>query len=488
MQIATAVAGYSLGEADLLRRAMGKKKMEEMVKQRAQFREGAAQKGIPADEADRLFDLLEAFANYGFNKSHAAAYAILTYQTAYVKAHFPVEFFAAVLTVERHDSDKVAEYIRAARIAGVEVLPPDINRSGFSFRALEKSVLFGLSAVKNVGEMPAELILKERERGGPYKSLPDFLRRLDGSVANKRVVESLIKAGAFDAFGPRGPLLAALDDLLKWAHSERERAQSGMMGLFGEAQEPPIPKAPLLDALTELRMEKEALGIYVTGHPLSRYQGLREAASCTLEELPQAFAEQKDRRSQARLLLAGMVEGIVRKPTRSGGMLVRFTLADETGAVEVVAFGRAYEKISPRIAEDAAVLVLAEVEPDGEGESLRVVAQDVFPHSELEGLPRVLELELDLALLDEEKLLELRSRLDEASGPLPVQLKVRGPGGWAMIEAREVKVSEQAPGLLQDLDWLEARLIPDREMLLGYSKATEVRGQKGSDQGPVVPF
>jgi len=483
MQIATAVAGYSLGEADLLRRAMGKKKMEEMVKQRAQFREGAAKKGIPADEADRLFDLLEAFANYGFNKSHAAAYAILTYQTAYVKAHFPVEFFAAVLTVERHDSDKVAEYIRAARIAGVEVLPPDINRSGFSFRALEKSVLFGLSAVKNVGEMPAELILKERERGGPYKSLPDFLRRLDGSVANKRVVESLIKAGAFDAFGPRGPLLAALDDLLKWAHSERERAQSGMMGLFGEAQEPPIPKAPLLDALTELRMEKEALGIYVTGHPLSRYQGLREAASCTLEELPQAYAEQKDRRSQARLLLAGMVEGIVRKPTRSGGMLVRFTLADETGAVEVVAFGRAYEKISPRIAEDAAVLVLAEVEPDGEGESLRVVAQDVFPYSELEGLPRVLELELDLALLDEEKLLELRSRLDEASGPLPVQLKVRGPGGWAMIEAREVKVSEQAPGLLQDLDWLEARLIPDREMLLGYSKATEVRGQKGRQFG-----
>jgi DNA polymerase-3 subunit alpha len=325
-------------------------------------------------------------------------------------------------------------------------------------------------------------------------------------VANKRVVESLIKAGAFDAFGPRGPMLAALDDLLKWAQSERELAQSGMMGLFGEAQEPVIPKAPLLDALTELRMEKEALGIYVTGHPLSRYEGLREAASCTVEELPQAFAEHQGSRNLAnggdsrlprqgiaqrvRLLLAGMVEGIVRKPTKSGGMLVRFTLADETGAVEVVAFGRAYDKISPRIAEDAAVLVLVEVEPEGEGESLRVVAQDVFPYSELEGLPRVLELELDLALLDEEKLLELRSRLDEASGPLPVQLKVRGPGGWAMIEAREVKVSEQAPGLLQDLDWLEARLIPDREMLLGYGKPAEgnFRNQKGSDQGPVVPF
>lgn len=489
MRIATAVAGYSLGEADLLRRAMGKKKMEEMVKQRAQFKQGAAKNGIPAEEADRLFDLLEAFANYGFNKSHAAAYAILTYQTAYVKAHFPVEFFAAVLTVERHDSDKVAEYIRAARTAGVEVLPPDINRSGFSFRALGQGVLFGLSAVKNVGETPTELILRERERGGPYRSLPDFLRRVDASVANKRVVESLVKAGAFDAFGPRGPMLAVLDDLLRWAQAERQQAQSGMMGLFGESLEPVIPAIPHLDAITQLRMEKEALGIYVTGHPMMRYQGLREAASCTLEELPQAFAEQKGP-GRVRLLLAGMVEGIERKPTRSGGMLVRFTLADETGAVEVVAFGRAYDKISPRIAEDTAVLAVVEVEPDGEGESLRVVAQEVFPYNELGGLPRVLELELDLALVDEEKLLELRSRLDEVAGPLPVQMKVRGLGGVAIVEAREVRVAEQAIDALRGLDWLEARLIPDREVLLGYGKAAlgnGSRNQKGSE-GPAVPF
>lgn len=490
MQIATVAAGYSLGEADLLRRAMGKKKMEEMVKHRAQFKKGAAEKGIPEDEADRLFDLLEAFANYGFNKSHSAAYAILTYQTAYVKAHFPVEFFAAVLTVERGDSDKVAEYIRAARAVGVEVLPPDINQSGFSFRALEKSVLFGLSAVKNVGEHPTEQILAERERGGKFKSLPDFLKRVDASVANKRVVESLIKAGAFDAFGPRGPMLAALDDLLKWAQAERERAQSGMMGLFGDSQEPVIPKKPLLDAITELRMEKEALGIYVTGHPLSRYTGLREAASCTVEKLPQAFAELKGNRNRARLLLAGMVEGIVRKPTKSGGMLVRFTLGDETGAVEVVAFGKAYDKISPRIVEDAAVLAVVEVEPDGEGESLRVVALDVFPYNELEGMPKVMELELDMALADEEKLLDLRSRLDEFPGTLPVQLKVRGPGGWALVEAREVKAAEEALPILKDFDWLEARLIPDREMLLGFGKPAEgnVRNQKGPDQGPAVPF
>jgi DNA polymerase-3 subunit alpha len=424
------------------------------------------------------------------HNSHSAAYAILTYQTAYVKAHFPVEFFAAVLTVERGDSDKVAEYIRAARSVGVEVLPPDINRSGFSFRAFEESVLFGLSAVKNVGETATEQILAEREQGGRFKSLPDFLKRADATVANKRVVESLIKAGAFDAFGPRGPMLAALDDLLRWAQAEREQAQSGMMGLFADAQEPQIPKVGLLDALSELRMEKEALGIYVTGHPLSRYTGLREAASCTVEELPQAFAELKGSRNRARLLLAGMVEGIARKPTRSGGMLVRFTLGDETGAVEVVGFGKSYDKISPRIAEDTAVLVAVEVEPDGEGESLRVVAQDVFPYNELEGLPKVLELELDLALVDDDKLLDLRSRLDEFPGGLPVQLKVRGPGGVALVEAREVKAAEEAIPRLQGLDWLDARLIPDRETLLGYSKAGEGNGRnhKGPDQGPVVPF
>lgn len=172
-------------------------------------------------------------------------------------------------------------------------------------------------------------------------------------------------------------------------------------------------------------------------------------------------------------------------------MLVRFTLGDETGAVEVVGFGKSYDKISPRIAEDAAVLVVVEVEPDGEGESLRVVAQDVFPYNELEGMPRVLELELDMALIDDDKLLDLRSRLDEFPGVLPVQLRVRGPGGWAVVEAREVKAAVEVLPHLKDLDWLDARLIPDREMLLGYGRPADgngFRNRKGPDQGPVVPF
>jgi DNA polymerase-3 subunit alpha len=493
MQIASAAAGYSLGEADLLRRAMGKKKMEEMVKQRQLFKEGAASKGVPGPEADALFDLLEAFANYGFNKSHSAAYALLTYQTAYVKAQYPVEFMAALLTVERHDSDKVAEYIRAARASGVEVLPPHINLSGFNFSAVGKNVLFGLSAVKNVGEGPAEAIMKERRRAGNFKTLPDFLKRIDSTVSNKRVVESLIKAGAFDSLGERGQMLAALDELLKWAAAERETAQSGMMGLFGDLMaEPSLPRVAPLDEITQLRYEKEALGIYVTGHPLGRYLGLREAASCTLEELPTHYASQKSGKGRVRLLLAGLTENIVRKPTKSGGMMARFTLGDETGALEVVAFGKAYDRVSPRLQEDAPVLVVAEAEPDGEGDTLRVVAQEVIPYAELDGMPKLLELDMDIALVDDHKIGDLLSLFDEHVGSIPVQLRVREGDCWVLLDLIRHKVSEDLPSQMTGLDWVSSRLIPNSQALLSRFTPPE-RGSGpanggGAPQGPVVPF
>lgn len=417
------------------------------------------------------------------HNSHSAAYAILTYQTAYVKAHYPVEFHAALLTVERGDSDKVAEYIRAARGVGVEVLPPDINRSGFSFSAEGENVLFGLSAVKGVGEGPTQAIIDERERGGRFKSLPDFLKRVDSTVANKRVAESLIKAGAFDGLGERGQMLAALDDLLKWAQAERESARTGMMGLFADASEPPLPKVPPLDEVTKLRYEKEALGIYVTGHPLLRYEGLREAASCTIEHLPSYYQSHRGSKTRIRVLLAGLVEGIVRKPTKSGGMMCRFTLGDETGAVEVVSFGRSYDRVSPRLREDAPVLLVAEVEPDGEGETLRVVAQDLYPYGELEGLPKVMELELDLALLDDEKISDLGSLFDEHAGHVPVHLKIRMGDSWSLVEIRP-RIDENAKDVLAGLDWVRAKLIPDREALLAPA-----RGPSGAEpQGPAVPF
>jgi len=409
------------------------------------------------------------------HNSHAAAYSLLSYQTAYVKAHYPVEFMAALLTVERHDSDKVAEYIRDARAMGIAVLPPDINRSGFDFKVVGEEILFGLSAVKNVGEGAARAILEERERGGRFRSLGDFLKRLDEKVVNKRTLESLIKAGAFDAFGDRARLLASLDALLRWAAESRERERSGMMGLFAEVEEPPLVEAEPLDEITRLRYEKEALGIYVSGHPVLRYPGLREVASCPLAELPH-FA--RDLPPRARVLLSGMVEEVVRKPTRSGGMMARFMLSDETGALEVVAFGRAYEGVSPKLKEDTPLLVLAEVEREEGG--LRVIAQAAWTHEEVAEAPKALEVEVDHALLDEAGVALLKSLLDEYPGTLPLYLRVQGPFGEAILSLRETRVGEGALEALE-AEGFRAYLIPDREAFL------QGNGGGGSKE-EVVPF
>jgi len=403
------------------------------------------------------------------HNSHAAAYSLLSYQTAYVKAHYPVEFMAALLSVERHDSDKVAEYIRDARAMGIEVLPPDVNRSGFDFLVQGRQILFGLSAVKNVGEAAAEAILRERERGGPYRSLGDFLKRLDEKVLNKRTLESLIKAGALDGFGERARLLASLEGLLKWAAETREKARSGMMGLFSEVEEPPLAEAAPLDEITRLRYEKEALGIYVSGHPILRYPGLRETATCTLEELPDLA---RDLPPRSRVLLAGMVEEVVRKPTKSGGMMARFVLSDETGALEAVAFGRAYDQVSPRLKEDTPVLVLAEVEREEGG--VRVLAQAVWTYEELEQAPRALEVEVEASLLDDRGVAHLKSLLDEHAGTLPLYVRVQGAFGEALLALREVRVGEEALAALE-AEGFRAYLLPDREVLLQGGQAGEAQ-------------
>ncbi len=475
MEIAAKVAGYSLGEADLLRRAMGKKKAEEMRAHRERFVGGAKERGVPEEEAHRLFDMLEAFANYGFNKSHAAAYALLSYQTAYVKAHYPVEFMAALLSVEKNDLSKVAEYIRDARALGIPVLPPDINRSGFDFKVVGEEILFGLSAVRNVGEGVARAILEERERGGPYRSLGDFLTRLPEGVLNRRALEALAKAGALDRLAPRERLLASLDDLLRWALAARQTAQNGLMSLFGGGPgEPPLAQASALDEITRLRYEKEALGIYVSGHPVLRYPGLREVATCPLEELPQVARGLPPR---ARILLAGTVEEVVRKPTKSGGMMARFLLSDETGSLEIVTFGQAYERVSPKLKEDQVVLVVAEVEREAAEGGLRVLAQALFRVEELGRAPQALEIELEEALLDERRILHLRSLIEERSGPIPLYLRVRGGFGEA-VYALEARVAEGI-GPLLEAEGFRAYPLPDRRYLLGG---------EGQGEEAVVPF
>ncbi|HEX7001366.1 MAG TPA: DNA polymerase III subunit alpha [Trueperaceae bacterium] len=510
MQIVQAVAGYSLGQADIMRRAMGKKKADEMERQRAVFREGAGKKGIDAREADRIFDLLERFASYGFNKSHAAAYVLLSYQTAYLKAHYPVEFAAALLTVERGDSDKVAQYVADARHMGVEVLPPDINLSRADFTPDGEVVRFGLYGIKNVGEAAVDHVIAERVRAGHFKDLYDFCARVDTTLVNKRAVEYLVKAGAFDrlaagnapaapergaALAARAALLANLDLAVRWGAARREQHESGQLGLFGDTEvAPPSPvEAGEVEELEMLRYEKEALGIYLSAHPMASYPGLVEAATCHVAQVDAYFKDCLDNGHQGRvrLALAGLVQNVVKRPTRKGLMMARFELADETASREVVAFGRTYDDVAPLLEEDVPVVLVADVSEDGDATRLvadRLIRWDKRGEAESQ-VPEVAVVSFRLDRVAEHQLLEFRSLLDEFAGRTPVRLAVSTDDGRYLYDVEGAAVDA---GRLEELratcPWLKASLTVDKRALVA-SRA----GRNGFDRRPreapvEVPF
>jgi DNA polymerase III subunit alpha len=469
MQIAQAVAGYSLGQADILRRAMGKKKVSEMEKQRKIFTEGASKNGIPAGEAGAIFDLLEKFANYGFNKSHSAAYGVLSYQTAYLKTHYPVEFAAALLTVERANSDKVAQYVNDARHLGIPVLSPDINESLSDFTPVGDVVRFGLYGIKNVGDAAVEHILEERNKRGKFKDIWDFCERIDTSVVNKRALEHLIKAGAFDQLGKRDVLLANLESAMKWGAGTRAQAEQGQMGLFGleEVKPPALVKGESLTELQLLKMEKDALGLYISSHPMHSYPGLAEAASCTVEGVESWYKEQiKDNfGGRIKVALAGLMQNVVKKPTKSGKMMARFNIADETGSREVVAFSRTYDEISPLLANDVPVVLICE--PKQNGETFDLMADRLIRWDNRAQLPEVAVLEFDLNEINHLQLSELRSYLDEYSGIVPVQLKVNANAGSVLYETEGVRLdTSKLEQLKQACPWLKAAVTIDMQRLL----------------------
>ncbi len=506
-QIAQAVAGYTLGEADLLRRAMGKKKVEEMVRHRSIFLAGAEKHGLPKAEANRLFDLLERFANYGFNKSHSAAYGMISYQTAYLKTHYPVEFAAALLTVERGDSDKVAQYVADAKHLGVAVLPPDINLSRGDFTPVGDVVRFGLYGIKNVGEGAVDAILNERAGGGPFKDLFDFCSRVDSTAVNKRAIEHLIKAGAFDPLGG-GPertlgsdltearrhlLLANIELAMKWGAAKREQESAGQMSLFGaeEIAPPSLESAPLLSELELLRFEKEALGLYISAHPMSSYPGLAEAASCGVAALEGYFQQNLlPGTSRLKVVLTGLVQSVTKRPTRKGTMMARFELADESGGREVLVFGRTYDSVAPLLEEDAPVVVVLDASDEGEGLRLvvdRLIRWDTKEGSE-GGVPEVAVLRLDLLQTAPHQLLELRSVLDEHAGRVPVRLEFGGPGGRTLYQVDGTRVDPAALGEVgRSFPWLEAVVTVDRQALLS-ERSRPVFGGRPQLQTEEVPF
>ncbi|GGR02518.1 DNA polymerase III subunit alpha [Deinococcus ruber] len=470
MQIASDVAGFSLGGADLLRRAMGKKDAAEMTRQRQIFVDGAGKNGVSKEEANKLFDLLDAFANYGFNKSHSAAYGVITYQTAWLKANYPVEFMAALLSVERRDSDKVAEYASDARKMGVNVLPPDINKSAPDFRVEGTDIYFGLYAIKGLGEGAVLRILEERQKAGPFKSLADFCSRVGSKVCNRKAMESLIKSGAFDRFGERRQLLESLEDAVAWAAGAASMLNSGMDSLFGIAETAPEPRLKTgiepLGELEKLKLEKDALGLYISGHPLEQHEGLREAASVRISGLDEWYLSQNVQPGKrVKAVLAGMIENVVKKPTKSGGMMARFNLADESATIELVAFSRAYDRIQEKLVNDAPALVIVEIESEEGG--MRVIAEEVVTAEQLSDVPKVMYVNIDLDSASEDALSEFQSRLDEHAGSMPTYFRFQSGEHYLVYQLERPTGSSEAIRMIgQTFAWAQAYLAYDQATIL----------------------
>ena len=381
MQIAQTMGNYSLGDADILRRAMGKKDPEEMASQRQRFVEGAQANGIRKDHATNIFDQMETFARYGFNKSHSAAYALVSYHTAYLKAHYPVEFMAALMSSEMGDTDKVIKNLAECREQRVEVLPPDVNEGGARFTVVGDRIRFGLSAVKNVGERAVEGIQETREASGPFESLFDFCRRVDLKVVNRRVVESLVKCGAFDSTSVhRARLMAALDDALKAGQASQRDRDSSQFGMFDLLEAPAKDPMDVYEAVEEwsdgqlLAFEKETLGFYITGHPLDRF----EESLKRLRALPAHRV--RGHGNNGDVTMVGVVTQLKLKNTKKGERYANFNLEDKTGFVDTIVWPDTYRETADCIGRDDPIRVRGRLDV-GE-ERITFIANDILPLEE----------------------------------------------------------------------------------------------------------
>ena len=455
MQAAQVLAGYTLGGADLLRRAMGKKKPEEMSKQRAIFVKGCKEKNrIPEAKANQIFDLLEKFAGYGFNKSHAAAYAIVAYQTAYLKANYPVEFYCAMMTNDMADTAKLSQYIGEARGQGIEVLPPDVNESGVYFtpaksvvarasRPCEPSkehtggtpvplsaIRFGLAAIKGIGELAVQSILQPRSEGGKFTALSDLCERVDTRTVNRKALEALIKSGACDCFGEtRATLFAQIDRTLARAASiaaDRQRGQGSLFGMFQEKESTmvePVQKLPEWPQHELLALEKELLGFYVTGHPLTPYAPLIEQFCLHKTSALSQLAH----RSMTRIggLIAAVQNGVSKKTGQPYAMV---TLEDLEGSVQVLCMNENYDRYRDLLAPSAAVLVVGEVSTGDD--KPKIFPQEIM---RLEDAPKKytkqVHLRLHTAHLTPDKLDQIQAMVAGYAGRCPLFLCFRRPTG-----------------------------------------------------------
>ncbi len=434
MQISNRLAGYSLGEADILRRAMGKKDAHEMATQRLRFISGAVERGFPPKKIAKIFDLMEQFAGYGFNKSHSAAYAYLAFVTAYLKTHYSVEFMSALLTSESGNMDKVVKYINECRDMGIRVLPPDVNQSDCDFTPVEDAIRFGLGAVKNVGQGAVEAIVAARQEGGPFSSIYNFCERVHPAAINRRVLESLIKAGALDSTGSnRAQLTEALDRALESglrAFRDRSMGQHGLFGVFADEQKTEYPMARLPNWTRDQKLagEKEVLGVYVSGHPLDAFkEKVSELATHSTDRL-------EDLERNTTVALCGLLTNLVRKTNREGRYWASMKIDDGRGTADAMLFANKYDDLSKMLKEDAAVFVRASVLPE-EGGPPKLSIQEVVALEEARlDLPSLISIKV--CLRDENstaKANALNELFVRKSGTTEVRLRLEKPREFSVI-------------------------------------------------------
>ncbi|MEL7896398.1 DNA polymerase III subunit alpha [Vreelandella neptunia] len=468
MQIAQVMAGYSLGQADMLRRAMGKKKPEEMAKQRDGFMEGCAANGIDKDLAGNIFDLVEKFAGYGFNKSHSAAYALVSYQTAWLKAHYPGPFMAAVMSTEMDNLDKVVPLIEECRNLRLTVTPPNVNVGGYKFTVdTDARVVYGLGAIRGVGEGPIGAIVEAREADGPFKDIFDFCRRIDPKRMNKRTLEALIRSGALDTLGPnRAVLFAAMEDALKAAAQNHANQNLGMLDMFGDAFAAADESDGDSNVYAEyinarewtdrerLSGEKDTLGLYLTGHPIDEYEReLKRFVSTRISDLKPSRDPQR---------VAGLVVGVRTMKSKRGDTMAFITLDDRTGRIEASLFGELFEQLRGQIEADQVLIVEGEVSSDEYSGGLRLRGKDVTPMVTARiRYGQAVELALDAGQINGRLIETLRDSLmpyRDQEG-LPVRLQYRHPAAVAWLELAD--------------EW---KVAPSDDLLLALQ---DVQGQTG---------
>jgi DNA polymerase-3 subunit alpha len=430
MQIASALAGFSLSQADLLRRAMSKKNPEVMEQQRKHFLSGCLKNNISERIANRIFDQIVYFSGYGFNRSHSAAYAVISYRTAYLKANYPIEFMTALLTSERDNTDKVVEYVNESERMGITVLPPDINASDGFFTvedAKEKKIRFGLLAIKNVGRGAVESLVASRREKGPFSSLEDLCQRIDLRLFNRKVLESIIKCGVLDGFRlPRAQMFASLDQILECASQTQRDKASGQLSFFeqgfvqngfrqaqlirSEVKEWPEPQL--------LAFEKELLGFYISGHPLARYaKQLKRYASSQISDL----SKYKD---NDMIKIVGLLTKIKHTITRKKQEKMAIVLLEDLdGIIEVLVFPAAFSKVAKYLQPGAVVLLRGRL--DLKENTPKIIADDMFPIDQVHKL--ITTVKIDLAGLYENLFESLKELLRCSPGSIPVYLHIDTP-------------------------------------------------------------